>query len=1441
MPPKVANKVQPPPVVYPSGVKEITDDLGTDEMIRRLKTCAQAFQNMGQDDDNSQFIPLAKHLAKESFIEHSNKDVRLLIACCVADVFRVYAPEAPYKEPAQLKNIFLFFIKQLKGLADPKDPSFKRYFYLLENLAWVKSFNICIELEDNQEIFCKLFTLMFSIVNDDHSAKVKNFMLDMMAPLISEADSVSQELLDIILAYIIEPRKSQNRNAYCLARDLLKKTSSTIEPYIQNFFNNALVLGKTSESDVTAHLYELIYELNSISPGVLLAVYPQLEFKLKSNDEKERLEVSRLLARMFSDKNSELAHQHKLLWQCFLGRFNDISVSVRNRCVQYSMHFLLNHPELREDITEQLKHRQHDPEETVRYEVVMAIISAAKRDFTSINDQLLEFVKERALDKKFKIRKEALIGLSVIYKKCMNTPNIPESTIKCISWIKSKVMHVYYQTALDDRLLVERILHTCLVPYQLPHEDRMKKLYHLYATIDDYAVKAFNELLKCQNIVRNHVRGLLELHTEQRTEEIETQISQKINVLAKSLPDPVKAQEFLKKLDQLIQSDSRVRTHLEVIMKPDCMCKEADENVRELLKKLGNPVMTNVFYMTVKQLLERVAPVLIDKNAIQILVTCVEKVMNNDTAMLEEVDSPKALERGLRLLHGLAIVFPAAFYNEEVYKKLATFLKADHELVAEITLQILPSIGANIENEHPETFQVLVPVLRQFAVEGTNKQAKYAVHCLDVILSGSTRDAIFTSITEELKNNLNLECPHFCTALVSIGHIARRAPTLCPYLTKGIITKNIVQELIMQDKEIPRETDANWCSEEILSVETRAKIEGMKLMVRWLLGLKNHPKSGSSALRLFTSIAESNGDLLKQGKISRPEMAWLRVNAGCCALKLVQDPTYAETLTNEQFQILSRLIVDETINVRERFAQKLHKGLITLKLPLEFMAIFCLGTSESNRDLKNRLHQYLTSNINKRRDYLKQQPFGAANMKLHYPDYIIPYAIHLLAHHPDFKKFDQVNVLYYLKDCLWFFMEPLIKNETFSFGFFKKLIENIKQTKDAQNPDDEMQNMKLWAVCDLALGLVLSKTSNFVLKEFPLNPTLPSKLFTEMDDETINSKIFLPPELACMYPKGLSLDADHSKTKTNVIPVAKRTRLKTSNTSGSQDVSTVSVVSGFGDQQLIDPNNATGNQVNALIDGETLIVQEIIEDATIVEGHEIPVGDVIYITAAPTADGVVEETAEEQTVSMEVVTEAGEITSVKEAVSQPEPRVRQPRKQQLKVSQAIEEDPLPKILEDDNQMEIIEIDEDELPQAEEEEDDDDETEESSESGGRKRRKRSAPAKSDAASTSTVTTRSKRFAASRPAETPESNKPKPAGRKRQSSDDNSKAKDESDETASPAGNTRRNLRRNSNLSNGASSTESPTDSGESQRKSARVQQRNSKSSVAAAKNVQRRAK
>lgn len=57
-------------------------------------------------------------------------------------------------------------------------------------------------------------------------------MLDVLFPLITEADNVSTELLDIILINIVEPNKSQRKNAYQLAKELIKKTHDTLEQYI---------------------------------------------------------------------------------------------------------------------------------------------------------------------------------------------------------------------------------------------------------------------------------------------------------------------------------------------------------------------------------------------------------------------------------------------------------------------------------------------------------------------------------------------------------------------------------------------------------------------------------------------------------------------------------------------------------------------------------------------------------------------------------------------------------------------------------------------------------------------------------------------------------------------------------------------------------------------------------------------------------------------------------------------------------------------------------------------------------------------------------------------------------------------------------------------------------------------------------------------------------
>ena len=49
----------------------------------------------------------------------------------------------------------------------------------------------------------------------------------------------------------------------------------------------------------------------------------------------------------------------------------------------------------------------------------------------------------------FKIRKEALVGLGQIYRRCCEN-DVPDD-IKCVSWIRNKVLHAYYHSAVDDK------------------------------------------------------------------------------------------------------------------------------------------------------------------------------------------------------------------------------------------------------------------------------------------------------------------------------------------------------------------------------------------------------------------------------------------------------------------------------------------------------------------------------------------------------------------------------------------------------------------------------------------------------------------------------------------------------------------------------------------------------------------------------------------------------------------------------------------------------------------------------------------------------------------------------------------------------------------------------------------------------------------------------
>lgn len=226
--------------------------------------------------------------------------------------------------------------------------------------------------------------------------------------------------------------------------------------------------------------------------------------------------------------------------------------------------------------------------------------------------------------------------------------------------------------------------------------------------------------------------------------------------------------------------------------------------------------------------------------------------------------------------------------------------------------------------------------------------------------------------------------------------------------------------------------------------------------------------------------------------------------------------------------------------------------------------------------------------------------------------------IHLLAHDPDFTKPHEYEQLKDIKECLWFMLEVLMtKNENNSHAFLRKMVENIKQTKDAQCPDDAKANEKLYIVCDVALFVIANKSTACHL-DFPKDPVLPSKFFLVQDKDFKNDKEYLTTEMRQMLLTGkpkpapvlgavnkpLTVPGRRIFTKT---PTASDTASNTSTNSTPLSSSTINKNSNSNAATESSESRAQENNENPVIKVEEVKKEEPSQNATPDSETEAPV------------------------------------------------------------------------------------------------------------------------------------------------------------------------------------------------------------------------------------------
>ncbi|KRX97917.1 Sister chromatid cohesion protein PDS5 -like protein B [Trichinella pseudospiralis] len=1099
-------------VIYPENCSPLTANLSSNDLVKRLKVLSNALGKLTQEEAaDTDYRKLAMFLKSLELMNHKSKEVKVFLACCFVELFRLYVPAGPFEDSSDVFDVQSFLLDELKAIATAKNHLFGHYYYILETISNIKVFNLLIDMPNASEMALKLFKALFFIARAKDDEKIVNLTTEIIDSLLQEMDYLPEECLDFLMEHLVEPLKSEEVNAYNFAKKILIKSENYIKASLSTALGSALLEEECAYHFILKHCCSIIVELYRVNPVFVMNIVPMLEIKFKSVEESERLNGIRFYEKLATDSDFNVIDDHPLLWKQFVARFSDISANVRLGCAKVVGEILAIHPELTDELTEVLVMRSRDTDESVRLEILNIILKVIKNHTKNLNNELLNSVRARTLDKKFKVRKEALRCLGALNQKIVSgklegiTENLNTTSI-C-----SKLLHTYYSTNFDDRILCEKLFYTSIVPFKLPCEQRMNILLNVYATLDEPAVKCFNEIIKQQDSTRLLMRSIINLDKGVDDSSRFNKLLVKIKQLSETFTNSLKVTEHLKQFFSCLQKDKRMLNLVESLIDMKYKTNEIEPVVKEIMSRLAKE--RKDILSVARLLLERASPVLLDTDALDVLFELVESVVLG-TQSLEGISEDHYRSRSLDLLLLLSCAYSQVFSTETSLQILISFLKEQsEEAVVEIALQIIANVAANFRT-HPRLQGLLISILKKLIEKGPMKQAKHAVKCFHKLCGEDNRSS-FAAMFHGLKVRALEQETGLATILTSLGCIA----TCCPNIFYDDV-KCVIDHL--------RNALFTSTAESSFDDSLQTKIAFVQLIVRWLVSSTSADCAEvQNCIQFLMSLVTMANETRNELNLKKDVASAMKVAAGCGMLKLLQLKIFRQLLTVEQYREIAFLTFDSSDIVREKFLTKLQKYVKDLKLSIKFMAFYPLISlvSSGNKKVLDKqmkmLSQSLLFNIHRRRQFVRCNPAVQADRAIlleYLPEYYICYVIYLLSYWPGYRKHDDIKALTILRKCLWFAIEPLtVKKEgdEFNYDFLFYLLIDLKHTKLQNELENTQQNEKFWALCDLAL-LVLNVSPHDILKKATSarqKNVLPTRFFNVSFKMSSNISSYLPVEM----------------------------------------------------------------------------------------------------------------------------------------------------------------------------------------------------------------------------------------------------------------------------------------------------------------------------------------
>lgn len=1143
-------------------LKEVGSKLETppstkDSLVKLLKQAATCLSELDQSPSASimeSMQPFLNAIVKPELLRHQDRDVKLLVATCICEITRITAPEAPYSDDV-LKDIFRLIVSTFSGLSDTSGPSFGRRVVILETLAKYRSCVVMLDLECD-DLVNEMFSTFFAVASDDHSESVLSSMQTIMVVLLEESEDVREDLLFVILSILGRNRSDITMAARRLAMNVIEHCAGKLEAGIKQFLVSSISGDNRSLNSQIDH-HEVIFDIYRCAPQILLGVAPYLTGELLTDQLDTRLKAVGFVGDLFSLPGTAIPEAFQPIFSEFLKRLTDRVVEVRMCVLEHVKSCLLSNPLRAEaaQIIDALCDRLLDFDENVRKQVVAVICDVACQALNAVPLETVKLVAERVRDKSLLVKKYTMERLAEIYRvyclKCSDGSIMSDD----FDWIPGKILRCFYDKDFRSDT-IESILCGSLFPIESLVKDIVKHWVRVFSGFDKVEVKALERVLEQKQRLQQEMQrylSLRQMNQDGDAPEIQKKVIFCFRIMSRSFADPTKAEENFLILDQL--KDANIWKILTNLVDPNTNFHQAYTFRDDLLRILGEK---HRLYDFLSNLSVKCSYLLFNKEHVKEILL--------EAATQKSAGNTQYTQSCMNILVILARFCPLLLSGSE--GELLNFLKDDDEIIKEGVLHVLARAGGTIREQLADSLADSLSsidlILERLCLEGSRRQAKYAVHALAAI----TKDDGLKSLSVLYKRLVDMleEKTHLPAVLQSLGCIAQTAMPVFE-TRESEIEDFIINKILKCSNKAEDDSKTSWDDRSELCL---LKIFGIKTLVKSYLPVKDaHVRPGINGLLDILRNILSLGEISKDVESSSVDKAHLRLASAKGILRLSKH--WDEKIPVDIFYLTLRTSEISFPQAKKLFLSKVHQYIKDRHLDAKYACAFLIGSKplqfeEDKQNLADIIQMYHQA---KARQHSVQSD---GNSLTNYPEYILPFLVHALAHHScpnideckDVKAFELIYRQLHLIISMLVHRDEDAKSEASTnkekekeiISVINSIFHSIKCSEDVV---DAAKSKNSHAICDLGLSI----TKRLAVKEddlqgFTASIPLPSMVYKsfekqEGDDSVANvGQTWLADENILTHFESLKLETDekvfsegaqdeekHGEVDGNEMPIGK--------------------------------------------------------------------------------------------------------------------------------------------------------------------------------------------------------------------------------------------------------------------------------------------------------------